>query len=119
MITTSGVKVVSVTYNENGLRTLAVNCECGDTHEVAWPKDTIELCGELPCGSVLSGVEIPAWCFDPRHRTGFRKYPQRPHSVVGDSSPPSELAESTEGTQSGADGLNDNASGEYEHNWTE
>jgi hypothetical protein len=104
------VNVVSFTYHESGLRTVAVHCSaCNDTHEVVWPKDTIELCGELPCGVVLRGLRIPAFCFDPRHHTGFRKYPPRAggnseHSVVATES---------------ADSINDNAIGEYENSWTE
>ena len=77
------MNVVSVTYHESGLRTLCVDCEgCGSTHEIVWRNGTADLGpGELPCGFPLSGVEIPAWAYDARHRTGFRKYPQKPHHV--------------------------------------
>ena len=79
------VNVVSVTYHEAGHRTVAVDCEgCNGTHEIVWPIGTLTLDGELPCGAVLSGLEIPAWCVDPKFRTGFRKYPQKPHSVFPD-----------------------------------
>jgi hypothetical protein len=71
------LNVVSVTYHEAGHRTLCVDEDCSETHEVAWPMGTLVLDGELPCGAVLSGLEITAWCVDPKFRTGFRKYPPR------------------------------------------
>ena len=39
------------------------------------------------------GIQIPAWCVDPKFRTGFRKYPQRPHSVFPDEAASSETSE--------------------------
>ena len=76
------VNVVSVTYHEGGQRTLCVECDdCNESHEVVWPIGTLTLNGELLCGATLD-IQIPAWCVDPKFRTGFRKYPQRPHSVL-------------------------------------
>jgi hypothetical protein len=97
------VNVVSVTYHEAGHRTLCIECEgCSETREIAWPFGTLTLDGELPCGAVLLDVEIPAWCVDPKFRTGFRKYPQRPHSVFPDESVEDSATEA-----------------HYEHNWIE
>lgn len=92
--------VVSVTYREDGLRTLAIACSCGEGHDVVWPAGVRALKGELPCGAKLNGVTVPAWAMDPRHRTGYAKR-NFPHTV-GE-----------------ADSAEDNASGEYEHKWIE
>jgi hypothetical protein len=104
------MNVVSVTYFEGGLRTLSVDCDCGSSHSVAWPKGTLTLEGELPCGAELSGLEIPAWCVDPKFRTGFRKYKQRPHSVFPDEAASSPAGEQREDSATEA---------HYEHNWIE
>jgi hypothetical protein len=98
-------QVISVSYYENGVRTVFVDCQCGESHEVAWPQDTLALAGELPCGKTLERLQVPAWCFG--HRTGYAKYQHREHPVVDDE------------LRTHAAEPNDNASGEYEHNWIE
>lgn len=111
------VSVVSVTYNENGRRTVSFECPgCGALHEdYGWPV------GALKAGNVLGFVRcqsscgtgfdvvIPDWCFDARHRTGYAKR-NGPHSVF-----PDEPASSPASEERG-----DSATiSAYEHNWIE
>ena len=101
--------IVSVTYHETGHHTVAVDCECGESHDIAWPVGTLALDGELPCGATLD-IQIPAWCVDPKFRVGFRKYPQRPHSVFPDEDESSPASEQREDSATEA---------HYEYNWIE
>lgn len=102
------MNVVSVTYHETGLRTLSVECEgCSETHQIVWPIGELTLAGELPCGVVLRGVALPDWAFDPRYRTGYKKYPQKPHEVFAGQ------AASTN------EQLDDNAINDPARNWEE
>lgn len=53
------VTVESVSYRENGRRTLLIRCDCKELHRITW-------CGEkvvqMLCGAT---VVIPKWVFDP------------------------------------------------------
>ena len=110
----TAAEVTSVTYREDGQRTVCVECPlCGQPEKLAWPINYHDKSGylerlgiddvEAHCGGGKLSVLIPLWASDVRFRTGYRKYPQRPHSVV--------IAQ--------PETLNDDAFGEPEHNWLE
>lgn len=48
--------VDSVTYRENGRRTLQIRCTCGQFHRVGWNGEDVV---EMPCGAWIS---VPEWC---------------------------------------------------------
>lgn len=51
--------VESVTYGENGVRTLEVDCStCSVVHEIIWPAGVRGI--ELLCGGT---VYVPSWCY--------------------------------------------------------
>ncbi|GAS86947.1 related to Sister chromatid cohesion protein 2 [Mycolicibacterium brisbanense] len=95
--------ITSVTYLENGERTVTVACsDCGGTHVLPWPyngSETVE--SMLPCGMHLT-IAVPLWCRNPRRsRTLFVHDATAPHDVVS------------------PDLLNDNAIDDPVSNWTE
>ena len=113
------VNVVSVTYHEGGRRTVSFECPgCGALHEdYGWPVGVLKagnVLGFVRCQSSCGtgfDVVIPDWCFDARHRTGYAKFQQRPHSVFSDEaagSPVSELQRDDSATEA-----------HNEHNWIE
>jgi hypothetical protein len=66
--------VISVRYSETGERAVTILCRvCKQEHEIAWATGVTVLAGQLPCGAVLTGLQIPSWAYDRRFATGFAK----------------------------------------------
>lgn len=65
--------IVSVTYREDGRRTLTVDCQrCSCGHDIDWPAGVRQF--ELICGTT---VVVPSWCF------GLRSYGNHKVKVGG------------------------------------
>jgi hypothetical protein len=78
----NGVKVISVSYHESGLRTVSVRCKyCNTIHELAWATGVLALSEGLPCGVYARGIQIPAWALNLRKRTRDRFDPAQQHQV--------------------------------------
>jgi hypothetical protein len=78
------VEVQSVTYSENGTRTVEINCpHCLLTHEHSWPIDDADIgMRQGHCGN-LYDVAVPTWAQDTRYRYGYAKYAySQPHSIA-------------------------------------
>jgi hypothetical protein len=77
------VIITSVTYLENGERTVTVACsDCGDTHVLPWPyngSETVE--SMLPCGMHLT-IAVPLWCRNPRRSRTLFVHEAAEHDVV-------------------------------------
>jgi hypothetical protein len=68
------VKVVSVTYHEDGRRFVGVDCsQCPFTHQMIWPAGAVTLSDEVECES-FAVVHIPVWARNPRRDRTRHKF---------------------------------------------
>jgi hypothetical protein len=71
---TQAISVNSVTYHEDGRRTVDVQCSCGLMHTIEWPKNRKTIGKvEMDCGREFI-VEVPDWAHDSTYRTYFGTY---------------------------------------------
>lgn len=98
--------VASVTYHEDGHRTVGVACSgCLTVHQLRWPSGCTVLHKTLECGNYAE-LDIPLWARNPRRdRTSHRFDPAQPHVV---NAPAAEHC-----------GRDDNAITDPVPNWTE
>lgn len=77
------MKVVSVSYYEDGYRSVGLACNgCLTTHQVRWPSGCTVLHKRLECGN-YAVVQVPLWARGPRRdRTRHRYDPSLPHSAL-------------------------------------
>lgn len=102
-------EVLSVTYFEDGHKTVSFACpKCAVLHEhYVWPDGGLRggnIIGHFHCNrcSVGGEVVLSPWAFDPRHRTGYRRYLQPTDVLAG-----------------GDFGRDDNAMDDPANNWEE
>lgn len=107
--------VESVTYRENGYRSVGFECpRCRRADETVWPVRAVEIvghsCTHQGCRATFD-IKIPEWCFSPR--TGFAKVKvDRPRTLVDESVLAALRGES-------CNHLNDNAIDDPCNNWEE
>lgn len=96
------MRVASVTYHEDGQRTVGVICNCClTTHQLRWPSGCTVLHSQLECGNAAV-VDIPLWARSPRRDRRAYKFDPAQTRVVAV-----------------AEGRDDNAMHEPVPNWTE
>ena len=79
------VTVAAVVFREDGTRTVEVNYPaCSQKHCHIWPVgQSVIGYRMMACRQGVYEINIPAWAFDPRHRTGYAKYvADKSHSVL-------------------------------------
>lgn len=79
------MRVASVTYHEDGQRTVGVICNCClTTHQLRWPSGCTVLHSQLECGNTAV-VDIPLWARNPRRDRRTHRFDSAgPHVVSGE-----------------------------------